>query len=191
MEKGVFVCPFCCAPYDAILASGIVETKCKKCGNRFPIPSGLSGVQGQCVNHPESEIIGLCSRCGQGFCEQCLYVNDRGADTLYRCSSCTMDYVKRYFRSSTLLIVIGMVMFLVAISQMHPVDIMENSVIGELARYGITTSCAGVLVKAIRPRMRTLEQKRLDDHKHGNLTWAECPYCKAGYFYAFHQVRPD
>ncbi len=191
MERGPYDCPFCGAPYKAELASGMVETECKICGGRFLIPSSLSGLHGQCVNHPGSEQFGLCSECSQGFCERCLHVIDQGEKNLYLCPTCTAEYIHSYSTGSACFIVAGVLTFLTGFFQVLPVTIWTRSVPEWLVVYGIGFFFMGVFFHFFRPAVPTLEEKRRNDKMNARVNWAECPYCKAGYFYSLHQIRPD
>lgn len=182
MDREVFLCPFCSALLREELAPGTYEVKCKHCGGVVLVPSRLSGLDGQCSNHPRSRSVGLCTNCRQSFCEQCLHVIALGDKNLYLCPTCTAEYIRSYFNKSPYLIVVGALMFLVGFFPVLPVSIWTRSIPEMLMLYGVGMLLGGVFVRFHRPAVPTLEKKWHDDMKY-SVTWAECPHCKVGYLY--------
>lgn len=89
MEKEeAFLCPFCGAPYRELIPAGTVQVKCRYCGATVFVPPRLGGAVKRCPNHPESLAVGLCSRCGESYCDRCLYVVSGRGGTSYLCSKC-------------------------------------------------------------------------------------------------------
>ncbi len=89
MEREAFVCPFCGAPQEGGLPSGVTQTKCLYCGNTIVLPRRLTGLTQRCPNHPDSLTSAFCTRCGRGFCSRCLYVlKGEGGAVQYLCPQC-------------------------------------------------------------------------------------------------------
>jgi len=183
MKRGQYDCPFCGAPSKGQPIRGKRWTECSKCGGRFLVPSAVIGTEGRCVNHPDSEPVGLCSSCGRSFCARCLRVVEHaGSETnLYLCSECTQKHIRLSHSLSALSIVSGTMISVAGILGVLPADVVGYGIV--LLFFGICTVLPG-------SQVLSLEQKRFRDEIDASVTWAECPYCKAGYFYSVHQVKP-
>lgn len=86
-EQESIVCPFCGAPYADVVPHDVVHVKCKYCGGVILLPSHLSVVP-RCPNHPDTIAVGLCSRCLQGFCKDCLHIQQLEGGRTYLCPKC-------------------------------------------------------------------------------------------------------
>jgi DNA-directed RNA polymerase subunit RPC12/RpoP len=85
-------CPFCGAPYKAIIPAGTIQVKCNYCGAAILVPPRLGGVVRQCPNHPDTLAVGICNDCGQSYCTRCLYAISIEGGKLHVCAKC---YEKR------------------------------------------------------------------------------------------------
>jgi DNA-directed RNA polymerase subunit RPC12/RpoP len=96
MEKKeeAFLCPFCGAPYRELIPAGVVQVKCQYCGANVLVPPRLGGVVQRCPNHPESLAIGLCSKCGGGYCDRCLHILETQYGYFYICPFCFQERKK-------------------------------------------------------------------------------------------------
>jgi DNA-directed RNA polymerase subunit RPC12/RpoP len=190
LDREVFLCPFCSAVLRAELSPGTSEVKCKHCGGLVLVPSRVSGLDGQCPNHPGSRLVGLCNNCRESFCEQCLHVIGLGDRNLYLCPTCTTMYIRSYSKKSPYLIVAGALIFLVGFFQILPATVWISSISEQLVIYGLAMLLGGLLVRFHFPAVTTLEKKRRSDIEY-SVTWAECPHCKVGYLYAPSRIGPD
>ncbi|MEM3551977.1 MAG: hypothetical protein QXN87_04245 [Candidatus Bathyarchaeia archaeon] len=86
-EKGI-TCPFCGAPYRAVIPADTLQVICSYCGAIILVPPSLGGEVRQCPNHPETLAVGLCNDCGQSYCIRCLYVVDVRGGKMHVCAKC-------------------------------------------------------------------------------------------------------
>ncbi|MGB9676925.1 MAG: hypothetical protein ACPL0C_07055 [Candidatus Bathyarchaeales archaeon] len=92
MAEEALTCPFCGAPYRAIIPAGTIQVKCDYCGATILVPPRLGGAVRQCPNHPDTLAVGLCNDCGQSYCTRCLYIFNVEGGKLHVCAKC---YEKR------------------------------------------------------------------------------------------------
>lgn len=92
MAEEALTCPFCGAPYRAIIPAGTIQVRCSYCGATILVPPRLGGAVRQCPNHPDTLAAGLCNDCGQSYCTRCLYVLNVEGGKLHVCEKC---YEKR------------------------------------------------------------------------------------------------
>jgi hypothetical protein len=83
-----FICPFCGAPYRALLPAGVIQVKCGYCGATVLVPPHLGGGVQQCPNHPGVLATGICNGCEKSYCDRCLYIFDGRDGRFYLCSEC-------------------------------------------------------------------------------------------------------
>ncbi|MEM1582591.1 MAG: hypothetical protein QXK89_08805 [Candidatus Bathyarchaeia archaeon] len=100
-ESEVLCCLFCGAPYRDLIPPGTFQVKCRYCGSNILVPPKFGGAVQPCPNHPRTLAIGLCNKCHESLCGDCLFfVTNRGpkdqslmSDTYFLCAKCR-DEVK-------------------------------------------------------------------------------------------------
>ncbi|MGQ9625207.1 MAG: hypothetical protein ACUVT9_07565 [Candidatus Bathycorpusculaceae bacterium] len=112
MAEEALTCPFCGAPYRAIIPAGTIQVKCNYCGAAILVPPLLGGVVRQCPNHPDTLAVGLCNDCGQSYCTRCLYIFNVEGGKLHICAKCYEKRSSMKTVGALILLILSIIFFL-------------------------------------------------------------------------------
>jgi predicted Zn finger-like uncharacterized protein len=192
----VFVCPSCGARQNQTLSPGVVQTRCEYCGNMILIPQQLTGPTRRCSNHPESLSMGICHRCREPFCEQCLRVwtSVASGNKKYLCPKCSEERVRsnrmtvRYtIPAGIILFSIGLLLELFPSIWMYPYPGLDPGTGLYILEFGLFCLCGGAVCREEYKQTRTMQMELAATEG----THAQCPHCHARYFYSSLRIGPD
>ena len=181
MEIETLVCPLCGAPDEDTLVSGTLLAKCRHCGGLSLVPSRFTGLSQHCPNHPDSQSVGLCSKCGQTLCDRCLrVVKLRGKKNLYLCSKCTERYLLRRLMASNWLVALGVLCFVVAVFQALPVSWYDYlSPLRTFYTLQFTLFSLVILLLALYARFHAPSSPTLEEKRRGDISHDVEPYLQS------------
>jgi DNA-directed RNA polymerase subunit RPC12/RpoP len=82
-------CPLCEATLKVVMPSKELHVKCEYCGGTILLPLRKAP---ECLNHPQTSAVGLCSDCNKPFCSECLKkveIRQKGENkNLFLCPRC-------------------------------------------------------------------------------------------------------
>jgi hypothetical protein len=159
-KEEAFLCPFCGAPYRELIPADTVQVKCHYCGATIFVPPPLGGAVKRCPNHPEALAVGLCSKCGESYCEHCLHVaQGESSVKIYYCPECLKEVIERNEGAGVLCILILLVSGLPMLGL--------NVGIGLL--YLILVSSLSYAIIVYKPHYPTLYEKRTELERIADL----------------------